>query len=340
MDGGGSDSLVCLVGRELCLFTTLDASKAPKKQRKDFAALAVRRAAPFADPEFDAAWSADGKAAVWYWSRSRVAALAMEETTRRRRFVAEALYCGAPGEDASELLTLAEGCEGRVWKSGRLQASRWWPQVPTIEQWGEFLRGAGKPAPESGDLPTAEAALLSDIPWSRQSASTDSLQLAGFDQYLPKVALALGAALLLAIGGELGAAARAQIDIWQAGSAANGLDAELKRILDAREATDNASSEIYRLLALQEAHPTTSIMAELTRLMAGNEWQLKKWDQPRPDALEVSLIAADANPEKLVADFEASPLFQGVTTELGREGEITIKATIEAPSYAGAASTP
>lgn len=328
------------MGRELCLFTTIDASKAPRKQRSEFAALAVRRAAPFPDPDFDAAWAADGTAAVWYWSRSRAALLSASEPARRKQFVAEALYVGKPSEEGEEILQLAAGVEARIWKAGRLHASRWWAELPGLDQWHAFLRGAGHSVSAATTIPEPVVAVPGDVAWSRQSSGAGKLELSGLDQYLPRIALGVAVLLLLVIGAELGNIARAQIDIWRGRSAATDLDAPLKRILEARETTDTASDEITDILSLHGLRPTTSMMAELTRLMPDQNWQLKKWAQPTPDTLEVTLIAPGSDPEGLVTVWEASPMFASVTTELGRENELTIKATVNSSMSHSKEETP
>ncbi len=169
---------------------------------------------------------------------------------------------------------------------------------------------------------------MSSAPWSRQAIDNGALQLSGLDQYLPKAALGLTALVLLMAGMEPGLIARAQADIWRARAAATRLDAPLKRILDARDASDRASEEIAGLLALHGLRPTTSLMAEVTRLMPATGWEVKRWNQPTPDAVEIGLVAPGSNPEQLVSAWEASPMFKNVTTELGGENELVIKATI------------
>ena len=293
--------------------------------------MAVRRAAPFPDPDFDAAWLPDGTAAIWYWSRAKVTELAAGEPGKRKRFVAEATHLGKPRENDVELLHLAEGFETRAWKANRLLASRWWPEQPSAEQWLDFLRGAGMPACSVANIPEAVASEPAASSWGRAASGVEALQLFGLNQYLPKVTLALVALFLLVIGGQLGSIARAQLDIWRAQADATDLDAPLKRILDAREATDKASAEIASLLSLRGLRPATSLMAEFTRVMPNKEWQVKKWNQPTPDTLEVNMLAPGSNPESLVSTLEDSPMFKNVTTELGRDNELTIKATITPP---------
>lgn len=340
LGGGEGDSTLFLVGRELCLFISLDAGKVPVKQRKAFADLAVRRAAPFADPDFDLAWTPTGTAAIWYWSRGRVETLAAGEPGRRKRFAAEAMYAGAPTAQGVELLRYPTGFEGRVWKQSELVASRSWPSGPSPAQWREFLRGAGLGAQDAAALPDAKEVVWSSTPWSRQSTDNGTLQLSGLDQYLPKAALGLAALVLLIAGAEIGFIVRAQTDIWRAKAAATRLDAPLKRILDARDATDQAGDEIADLLALRGMRPTTSLMAEVTRLMPGTDWQIQRWNQPTPDTVEVGLVAPGSNPEQLVSAWEASPMFKNVTTELGDDNALVVKATIAPPTALPEQATP
>lgn len=307
---------------------TIDAGKAPQKQRRNFVGLAVRRAAPFADVDFDVAWSPDGHASVWYWSRERVSQLLTGQSAKRVVFVAEPLYVGAPETDSTQLLALISGVEGRIWKNGRLVASRWWAAPPPLADWILFLRSAGVACNSDTALPEVEETAIAAKPWSRAAASAGTLRLTGLEQYLPKVAFAVGAVFLFVSLAQIGGVARARMDIWQAGSAVTGLDASLKRILAARENADADLEKINVLLALREGQSQTHLLAAAVTLMPEGQWQVRLWNQTAPDLIEVGIAAPDANPERLVAAWEASPLFSNVTTELGRNDEVVIKATV------------
>jgi len=337
LPGGGGQTTLCLVGRELCLFLTLNAGAAPPKQRREFVALAVRRAAPFADPEFDAAWGEDGTVAVWYWSAERVAALAADVPGRRRRFVAEALYTGQADmrgvEHGVELMQLAEGVEARAWKNAMPRASRWWAEPPAPGAWQDFLRACGYSNAAQVNVPEPAPAEPALTPWGRPLSASARLDVGGLDHWLPKAALALGALALGIIGAQAGSMARAQWALWQAEDAASTLDAPLARILDARQMADAARAEAEATLALFSLRPSTSLMAELARQMPpGQNWQVRQWNQPVPDRIEVRLLAPGSNPEALVEALEASPMFSAVTTELGRANELVIRASILAPT--------
>src|SRR5690606_4859605 len=136
LPGGGASGTLGLVGRELCLYLPIDASQVPLRQREGYVAMAVRRAAPFPDPEHDVLWI-QGHAAVGYGSRERIRSRGGGAGRHR----AEAMFRGAVHrEDAVEVLRLDAaatpegprdaGVEARVWRNGRLQASRWWAQPP------------------------------------------------------------------------------------------------------------------------------------------------------------------------------------------------------------------
>lgn len=331
LEDGGNGTLLCLVGRELCLYMALDARKAPAKQRADFTRLAVRRAAPFPDAEFDVAWSDDGMAAIWYWSRARVTTLADAESAQRQRFVAEAVYAGKPQSEAVELLQLADCVEARIWRAGKLTASRWWPETPTAPSWAEFLQGVGQTS-HTGPVPVPVTSPLAHSPWNRKASPAVTLQGMALGQYLPRIAMAVSVAFLLGVGAEVGRIVRYQTEAWQASSATTRLDAPLQRILDAREASDKARTDISNLLALRSPRAPISLIAELSRSMPKGKWKLKKWSQPTPDTIEVSIIAPGSNPEQLVSTLEASAMFKNVSTDLGSANEVVIKATVRPPA--------
>ena len=317
------------MGREYCLYTEVNAAKVPPRQRREFVAMTVRRAAPYPDPEFGLAWLGD-HAAVWYWSRSKVRELLGGEWTPRTTCVPEALYTGQVHPDADEVLALSQGCEGRLWKhDGRLLASRWWAQSPSPAQWQGFLRGAGIAA--TADMQAPEAITATPPAEQRwQTASTRSrLALAGLDAYLPRLFAGLGLAVLVLFSWQIGTALRAGVDILRTRQAAQDLDEPLKRILAARDRADAAQGQAASLLTLRGGPSQHRLLAEATRVMGNQDWQLKVWQQPVPDRVEATLIMDSPDPEAVVAAWEASPLFSDVRTELSRnQSEIVVRATV------------
>src|SRR5690606_21704631 len=148
-------------------------------------------------PDFGLAWTGPGHAAVWYWSHARIAGLLAGGKPRRIEFVPEALYVGAAREDGAELLALAHGVEGRVWRQGRLVASRWWPAQPDPGAWRTFLRSAGAATAADDPMPAPLSAPIAVRRWSADARRAGKgSPLAGLTSYAPQAALVVGLALL------------------------------------------------------------------------------------------------------------------------------------------------
>lgn len=325
--------MLALVGRELCLYLQVDASKVPTKQRAGFVALAVRRAAPFADPEHDVLWQ-QGHAAVWYWSRERARAMA-GNLALGARFRAEALYRGAvPPEDAVEILGLdvtpdsgeafTGGVEARVWRLGRLQASRWWPQQPDALTWQNFARGAGLDAglacPDPVTAPLREQPL---------SASSQRPALAGqLSAQLPLLVAGVGTVAVALMVWQTAGVFRAAWEVRSIERRTAVLSTRLEKIIAARERADAAQVRIDTLLALRPPASQTRLLGEVKRLTPG-DWQLMAWGQPSPEVLEVTFKMANADAAAVVAAWEGSPLLQEVApATTGSADELTLQAKL------------
>ncbi|TWI14276.1 hypothetical protein IP93_00271 [Lysobacter ruishenii] len=159
--------------------------------------------------------------------------------------------------------------------------------------------------------------------------------MTGFDHYLPKAALAAGFLFVLVASTQLGSILRSVADIWRAQHAAQDLDEPLKRILSARANADRNIAAIESLLSLRAGLPQHRLLAEVSRLMAGKEWQLRMWLQPTPDRVEATLVMSNPDAQSLVSAWEASPMFSDVSTELSRQqNEITLRANVTHPHKA------
>lgn len=322
--------MLALVGRDLCLFLAVDASRVPPRQRDAYVALAVRRAAPFADPEHDILWCG-AHACAWYWSRARVRALAPDATRHR----AEALFRGSLHRgDTIELLALATqpldgepfdaGIEARIWRNGRIETSRWWPGLPDARAWQDFLRGAGLDA--AADVPEAVRAPLLARPLD---SAGNRAALAGRVGARPEfLAAALATAAVAAVAWQGAAAMRVAWRAHSAESQIESLSAGMTRILDARERADAARSRIDAVLALHAPASQSRLLGEVKRLTPGT-WQLMAWSQPSPEILEVTMRAPGADVPAIVTAWESSPYLHEVTpAATSRQDEVTLQAKL------------
>jgi hypothetical protein len=336
LPGGGGSGVLALVGRGLCLFLTVDASRVPPRQRAGFVNLAVRRAAPFADPEHDVLWSG-GHAAVWYWSRSRVRSLLARTGNGPLQFRAEALFHGqAHDGDGIDLIAFGEpgpddtgdaGVEARVWRAGRLQASRWWPAAPDVAAWASFARGAGLDARLA--QPEVQPSPLHERPLSSSSQRpTLGTSLRDWRTRAPLIVAGAGGLAAMAFVWQLAGLARTHWEVARVEERIARVSAHLEPVITARERADRAQAEIARLLALRPPSSQTRLLAEIKRVTPGS-WQLHLWNQPSPDILEVTLKAASPDVPAIVSAWEKSPLLQDVTPATsGRADELKLQARL------------
>lgn len=300
----------------------IDATRVPIRQRDAFVRMAVRRAAPFPDPDFGLAWSG-GRAAVWYWSRARAMTLAGDPPASAR-FQPEALFLGGARSDGVEMLALREGLEARVWREGALVADRWWPSVPDPAQWQDFLRGSGLPAATA--MPVAVETALTGSPWGGKDSLDIARQIA---PYLPQAAAVAGVVILAAFALRLGQIAQAGWELRAAQAEVERLGEDLQRILAARERADAAQASIDRLLSLRPPAAQTTLMAALAEAMPTQDWRVSRWSLPNREAIEVTMTMPQPDPESIVAGWEASPHFRDVAADLSRRSdEIVVRARI------------
>lgn len=288
--------------------------------------MAVARAAPFEDPSYEVAWQGK-RAAVWYWSASRITAL-VGTLGRRDRVVAEAPRLGHPRDQGCELLALPHGYEGRLWHEGALFASRWWAAPPSELEWSAFVRGAGFDATEL-TTPEASTAARHAKRWpSKESGGLKSIvEEAG--ALIPQ-GKQIGANLLvMAFGWHLGSALHSRWDLYTAQSRIAELTSSLEPILSARAEADRNREAIDELLSLRSPAPQLTLLAEASRLMEGSGWRVILWTQPNENTVVVRFNATQMDGETIVSKWESSPWFESVTPSLDQQGtNMTIQARL------------
>jgi len=331
--GAGSE---WVLARALCAYTVLDGAAVPAGKRRAFVAMAVRRWAPFADPQSHVQWAGD-KAMVWVWSQAQVQATDDDVAAEApRRMLPESLLVGAPQQDGALLVALDQGCEGRVWRNHVLASSQWWPQPPELAEWNVFRRGAG----------LAPVAAVPAVPrFERHGEAWNALQGASLGDLwgrhqgvLTRALAALVVAALLVPAAGIVRLAVAQSAV-AAEIAAQG--DSLQAILSARERAERDAQSVASLLALRAPQAQIDLLLRAASLIPGNAWTLLEWRMPNPDALEMQVRINAPDPRALVEAWEGSAMFADVTAELGRNAdEVMIRARILRQALSPQGTTP
>ena len=319
--GAGSE---WILARELCAYTTLDGAGVPAGKRRGYTAMAVRRWSPFADPQFHVQWVGQ-RAMVWAWSAARILEFdSVGRVAAPRRMLPESLYRGQPLAAGEQLVAVDQGLEGRIWREYMLVACHWWPEIPGLEEWNLFRRGAGLP-PAASDPEVAEPA-LAQSPWSGPRTRGLGDVASRYKTLLQAAGVGLAIAMLMV---PLAASLRLLVATSMVERQIASQDASLQTILDARENAERDATAVEQLLALRPPSAQISLLANILLLMPGNDWQLLEWQMPDSATLELVVRMANADPRVIVQAWEASGRLGDVTAELGRRpDELTIKARI------------
>lgn len=320
-EGGNGQEWV--LARGFCAYTVLDGAAVPARKRRGFVDMAVSRWSPFADPQSHVEWAGD-RAMVWTWSRSRV--LEGEDGQSMpspRRIVPESLFRGQPRADGQELVALDAGHEGRVWRDNVLVSSHWWPEVPPLQDWNEFRRGAGL-QPADG-LPEPMPYPLSERAWSAQRNQGVAESLG---QYRQKALLAVVGIGVAAVAALLVGALALKISIWQVDRRIAAQEQTLGRIIDARDNALQARAAIESELALRPPAGQLELLALVGELIPGR-WQLLEWKMSDAETLQVTARMPNGDPRAIVTALENSKRFAEVTAEIGRQRDtVSIKAKV------------
>jgi hypothetical protein len=316
-----------VIPREACVFVGLDVTSIPVKRREGYAALALRRQLPFQPASVhvvvDGHW-----AMAWGWPQNDPT----ERWPADGEFLPEALLRGNPRDEGAALESMSDGVDARLWRNGRLVASRWYPAPPGQEAWRTFLRGAGWP--NEIPVPDPEPAEWRDQPWGRNATASILPERFGDLRRPLLVAASLAAAAL--VGWPLGQGLRLQAALGQTESEIAALRDELGSVLDAKNAAETDAAAAEALLGLEPDVNQLAAMAAVDAGLGPAGLRLTEWDFQVGRGLRIVVSGAAADPERMVQALMDAGIFDDVRIEPGSQaGQMVFNARIvrkDAPS--------
>lgn len=269
----------------------------------------MRRAAPFEDVEVDVAWFGS-RAAVWYWSKSRIPGIE-GASSPKIRWIAEAKLIDRVRADGVYLIQTHDGVLGRCWRDGRLIAERWWPAVPGQGEWSTFSRGSGHAAPIG--VPDPSPLEISDKPLGDAATgitltAVGSLRPLQVARWSVVAAVIAGSFVLSAFLSTAYSAAT-----WR--SRVDDASRQADSILDARDAAEQHRERIDALLGLRSPATPSAVLAGLNQALAGRSWAMQSLSIIDRDRIEAIGSVKDGDAAQLVAAVEAVPLFAEASIE-------------------------
>jgi hypothetical protein len=117
---------------------------------------------PFPQCGFAAGFEDEVHAIAYAWHNAPATPTDLPASTRSVR-LPESLMRSAPPSDGAWLSNCTTGCEGEIWLDGRLRSCRYWPAIPALAEWQNFLRAG---AVQDGDaaVPSPAARTLLHAP--------------------------------------------------------------------------------------------------------------------------------------------------------------------------------
>ncbi|GHE41166.1 hypothetical protein ACFOED_08695 [Vulcaniibacterium thermophilum] len=304
-----------VVPRAQCLYRRLDLAALPPRQRAGAARIAARQHEPVEGAPARIAWTG-GIAHLWFWTTPDPAVARSEEA-----WTPESLVREPPLVDGVRLLRLVEGVEGQYWREGVLQASQYWPQRPSEEQWRRFVRACGLGPDHARTVPEPiEAAWAA--PWAESRRAWP-----GSPARLERWAW-IGALWILAVvlGWQVAALAR-----WQ--DAQRDLQARLETmrarstpLLAARERAETARDELLRLRELQRGVSDYRLMADIVAALPKGSL-LTGWVR-EGGKLQVTVKSAETDPRAFVAAFEKNKVLADVSATSLPTGAMQLEFTL------------
>ena len=252
-------------------------------------------------------WKGD-YAQVWIWDEL----LRMEEMqslgVNSASVLPESVLNPPSDSDIPQLVACKEGYEGRVWKEGLLVASRWWNDVPRLQDWSRFLI-ANDVSPGTS-IPSADTFEWLPVPWARRSSGLDALDVRT-EKFWIIIGLLVFSAIFIWEG----------VVLWRLHDSIATLEPEMKVLSQQARPIKNArakalqyKNEARQLLDLASYPSPLELFHEAVRRFPVNSVAIIDWRYTK-DELEITLQGKDMTPVAFINSFQESPMFRDVTAE-------------------------
>lgn len=311
-------ALQWVLTRPLYRFQTFDLAQVPPKNRTQALRLELTQWTPFAESGYYVGWHGQ-HALVWGWDAGKVEqAIAAQGLKPQRARILPETVLQTPLQDGLCLTRCHEGYEGQLWREAHLRHNRWWPQLPTQDEWLMFQRDAGiLPGEQQSQPPAPRASLMNFQPWVNETGSSGDQAM-----QLERLIIALGILLLLlptfwyGFGLYNMQQATARLHDQQA-----QLQLEAEPVLHARGQALNHLMRINALRALAPFPEQLTLMAMVAETLPHDKSYLKDWDF-QSGQLKITVASTnDISATFLIGALQQAGPFRDVKSLPGRDAK-------------------
>lgn len=314
------DSYV-IAPRDDCLFFVLDLESVPNSARIPYVRQQVNKRSPWASASYYLTTGADGTAAVWMWddSAAQTALAKLPPDVRTARIFPESALLSMAKEGAV-IRRCARGYDFQLWQGGALIESRWQLTLEDDSEIALFQRvsGQGVAIDYAAADPDWQPRPWTEAPFSWRRWIEDEIAV--------MTAVASAAVFLLCL--EMGMAIAYGLRTQFAGDNVLALQEALGERLQYRLEAERLRTVNQEWAGLRPAYTHLEVVAEFTRLMEGQQYDLVEWEYQR-GGLQVTLSKSDLDTKEVVTRLESGDLFAGARIEPGlRPNEYDISINI------------
>lgn len=307
-----------VLSRSLCRFRCFDLASLPKASRAQALSVQIQQWSPYPSAGRYLAWQRN-QVLVWIWDADAVVAAIIAQGLKPKRLaiIPESLLRARRSGETLCLLACLEGFEGQVWKAGGLVHSRWWPDVPTTQEWLNFQRDAGVQAEQQRQtVPVPEPLMLNRTPWANNQSNVSG----GLDAVAEATCVgALALALVGYVGWNLIAGHKIEQALVDQQQELQKLKDQAQPILMARSTAIDHQLRIRELLALNSYPDLTVLLAAVADNLPAKTF-LREWDLQEGRLRFVVQIDNKGSTAELVKSFEAGPYFRGLQAQPATDG--------------------
>lgn len=309
-------TLQWVLTRPLYRFQTFDLAQVPPKNRAQALRLELAQWTPFADSDYYVGWHGQ-QALVWCWDADKVKqAIAAQGLKQQRLRILPETVLQTPLQDGLCVTRCHEGYEGQLWRESQLDRSRWWPQLPTQDEWLMFQRDAGiTPNEQQTQPPAPRVSALNERPWVNEAGSADDKEM-----QLERLVIALGILLLLLPTFWYGFAL---YKVQRSAAQLHGQQAQLQReAMPITQARSQALDHLARINALRAIAPypeQLALMAKIAQALPQDKSYIHDWDFQSGQLKVTITSASDISTTFLIGVLQQAGPFRDVKALPGRD---------------------
>lgn len=309
-------ALQWILSRPMYRFQTFDLSQVPAKNRAQALRLELAQWTPFSVSDYYVGWHGS-QALVWAWDAVKVKQSIVSQGLKPQRVhILPESVLQTPVGNGLALSLCHVGYEGQLWRKAQLERSRWWPQLPSQEEWLMFQRDAGiSPGEQQSQTPTPLVSQFNYKSWVSETGSDENRALQRERLIIALCVLSLLLPTFWYGAGWYKLQKRiAQLNIQQV-----QLQREAEPVVQSRRSALDYLARINSLRALAVYPEQLTLMEKIAEVLPQDKSYIKDWDY-QSGQLKITITStSDISTAFLIGALQQADAFRDIKALPGRD---------------------